>query len=494
MRQEIQITVIGADGQRESLLVYPGMSLVSALELNGWTILSGTEESETDRWKVKVLEEDPQIPLNERKQLTLQEIEQKIRRADLYPVKKDIEVYLNASYVKRDPWQGLEWKKLSEHLPLIYKNIYLPGRQVNLPSALQEMHQALYDRIVAALTGYRIFLHPQDLKELAFLDRVGRPVIELKALANEQLKEVYALSRKERPIIGVILSLEAETITLILVDLMNGQKLDQYSAPNQVYQALSGASKRESSALKKEKMDLFDNLHQSLREQIQNMMDAFLEKHKQIRTQDIYRTVIMGQTVLLHIFMGIPPVDISRAGLHAIFYQEIQPSPQGQVPKMNPWGEYIVLQQWGHMMGSDALTTCLALYQETQAPVLILQATLRGQASLQVGKKIWVKGVFERVPDTSMLQSSIGSLLAAAGIRMEELEKVYVSVPFAQDISPLKEKIKVVFSRLSEEKIQYVGAPHFVGAQIALLSEVGREKLKEIQQKTVFCIDGMDFH
>ena len=67
MRQEIQITVIGADGQRESLLVYPGMSLVSALELNGWTILSGTEESETDRWKVKVLEEDPQIPLNERK-------------------------------------------------------------------------------------------------------------------------------------------------------------------------------------------------------------------------------------------------------------------------------------------------------------------------------------------------------------------------------------------------------------------------------------------
>ena len=482
MPKEIQICVVDAGGASENIFAYQGNTLASALLLNGWELKNQTDAN----WKVLVRGGNAGISSGERKKLTPEELEQGIRRADLYKIEEPVQVHLHAGYIRKNIWGSIAWEQVPEDLPWTYMNIYLPGRQMNLPGVLQETEQALYDRIVSALQGYHILLEPQELRELAFIDRLGRPVIELQALINSRRREVYALLRKQNPMAGAVVSLEADTVTVLLVDLKSGQTLEQYTETSILYERLSELAEKNPSSQKKYTENLMAELHQILRKQVQKIMDAVLERHENIRSRDIYRTVIMGQTALLHVFMNIPPVDISTPGLHALFYQSMQLCPQGQVPQMNPWGEYIVLQQWGHLVGSDALAAALALYTENPEPVLMVQPAAGGQVSLKIGKKIWVTESFQHVPDVSLLQAGVGKLMASAGIRMEKVNKVYVVLPSAQEVLPVQEKLNKVLSRIGPEKIYYMGAAHFIGGKMALLSESFRKKMNEIQKRSIF--------
>lgn len=484
MKKEVRITVEGPDGIRDVFWAYQGNTLSSVLELNGW---KRTEERMDDDscWKVRVIGNAAALSIEESCLLKADERENGIRRADLYRVEEPIQVVLHEGFQKDGLWGELHWEELGQEIPWHYRDLYLPGRPLHLPDVFQEGSEVLFDRMAAALSDCTIRFDMQELKEMAFLDRPGRPVIELKALVNVPKQEVYSITRREHPITGLLISLEAETVTLLAFDLRSGKKLAQHTEESILYHKLTAAANR-----RRERQPgqdaTFAELHQAIREQIQRIMDEILAQYDTIRPRDIYRTVVIGQTALLHILLSVPPMDAAEGGLHSLFYQEMQLCPQGQVPEMNPWGEYRVLQQWGHMVGSDALAACMALGDCTQEPILLLQPTLGGFMALKIGERIWAEEAYGGiVPSAERLRNSMEGLLRMAGCPLGRLRRVYVCVPVSGKLEVIREKMQLVLQQAAQRAV-YVLSPHFIGGQMALLSDEYREKLRKMKETTCF--------
>ncbi len=476
MGKEIEVTIITADGSREVVLGCKGCLLEALLEENGYVSNGKLEESALR--KVEIVGDAAATPLEERN-LTPEEIAGGVRLVNLFKIQSPVKVQLNPGY-KKDPVGVMpDWAVLAAGLPWHYENVYLPGRQGELPEVMDQ-YPALYDRMAAALPGYTLRPDPKQIRELAFLDRVGRPVIELKALLDERTKTVLQIARQEEPLLGMAVSLDAETVTLLLVNLQDGSLLEQLTETGAIFEKLTEASRQRERA-----ENLFESLHTAACEQIQRMANELLERQK-VKPENVLRTVVLGQTPPLHILLGIPPQDVSNPGLHALFYAEMPLDAAGQTPAMNPKGDYILLQQMTHMVGSDALAAAWALRETNGVPLLMIQPAAGGQVMLQQGEKLWATPAFHGTPDVSILQQIVGNVLAEAGLQMEDLGRVAVLMPFTQALPPVKDKMRRLFSRIAPEKVRYISAPHFTGARAALLSDDVCRALREICARVTF--------
>ena len=409
MGKEIEATILTADGSREVVSAYEDCLLETLLIVNGYTASEGGENPR----RVEIIgDAAPATPL-EKRNLTPEEITGGVRLANLYKIQSPVTVRLNPAWKKEPALNPPDWAALAAGIPWRYENVYLPGRQGE-PSEGAEPYPALYDRMAAALPDCTLRIEPKEIREAAILDRVGRPMIELKALLDERTKTVRQMTRLEEPLLGLAISLDAETVTLMLVSLKDGALLEQLTETGAIYEKLTEAAKSRERA-----ENLFDDLHAAACGQIQRMADELFARHE-VKPQQVMRTVVLGQTPPLHILLGIPPQDVSNPGLHALFCAEMPLEAAGRTPAMNPGGDYILLQQLTHMVGSDALAAAWALRAADDTPLLMIQPAAGGQIMLQQGEKLWATPAFRGTPDAGALLVAAGSVLEEAGLQMEE--------------------------------------------------------------------------
>ena len=226
MLEQVSIKVVDPEQKDRRVWAIRGQNLREALVLTGLDP-GGTCGGRGTCGKCKVRVEDAAYSMGpeERGHLLPEEIKAGERLACFINVEEPMTVRVDYS-------ENIKGSKVKPRIAEPGRETrYVETRRIFIEGLDKQNPVPIFDRLRQALPGMILKIPPDNLNELAALDRQGRPTMELYALIFEG-REVRCLSRSQESAFGVALDLGSTSLQASLVDLVTGEVLAISSQTN----------------------------------------------------------------------------------------------------------------------------------------------------------------------------------------------------------------------------------------------------------------------
>lgn len=376
MQEQVKINLIAADGKSYSQWAPIGKSLweILATSISGFAAECGGRGT-CGKCKVRVAGEISPITEEEKAKLLPDELNSGERLACYTRVMGTVDVHL--PYMVEDILPASMAKPVSGKKAAQYRKFFIPGLDKQNP-------QPIYQRIRQALPELEFQITVKNLNELAGLDREGRPSLELIGLILDNKYLLYA-GRNEKPAYGIALDLGTTSLLASLINLVDGQVMGIVSQTNM--QRIYGADiiSRVSYCLEHE--DGLEKLHQILLNNINSMIEDLLNQ-VDAYADDVYRYTVVGNPVMLHLFMNLRVNGFASAPYAGLFLDSME-MPAASLGL--PAGEQVpvhILPQAGGFVGADAVAGLLVLPSDRKR-YLFIDIGTNGEIILADGTAMW---------------------------------------------------------------------------------------------------------
>ena len=223
---------------------------------------------------------------------------------------------------------------------------------VNLPGPSLEDQRPDLERIEDSV-GIEISSVKTDiLKSLPKVLRENNFNIEA-IIYNSELVEVRGL--KNRHLLGIAVDIGTTTVVAYLLDLEGGNVLDIASTMNP--QAKRGADVI--SRIDYASKGGLEELSSLIRGEINSLIYELCNKNS-IETQDIYDMTIVGNTTMMHLFLGVLPEYIAISPYIPVFSRSLLVDAKELGIDINPNGKCYLLPNISSYVGADTIGVVLS--------------------------------------------------------------------------------------------------------------------------------------
>ena len=178
---------------------------------------------------------------------------------------------------------------------------------------------------------------------------------------------------------GIAIDLGTTTLVAQLLNLSNGNVLDALTSLNPQAEYGADVISRIEYSIRNKGLPLLQNI---IQEKIASMVNKLISKNKVAVT----KVVLVGNTVMQHIFAGIDLTPLSAYPFESRKKEFIRFSPRELKLKTNPDAEIIFLPSLGSFVGSDILAGILATrIHQSEQPVVLIDLGTNGE--IVVGNK-----------------------------------------------------------------------------------------------------------
>lgn len=351
--ETVKIDLVDSQGNRNACWAPLGKNLWEILTINNmYTGAYCGGKKNCGKCKVRLEGEATEMTDAEREQLLPEEIKAGVRLACYLNVNEPLTVYLD--YLEPVAKSKLSLKPV-KHIPTQQPPVKL--RQLFIPGVDREQPLPVMTRLHNALPDYSIELTLKNMNNLAALDRIGRPAMELYALIFNE-KQVKYVGRHPGKALGVALDLGSTSLFAALVDLTSGETLALSSMTNM--QRIYGADIISRVAYCMEHEDGINKMRQVLINNVNSMIADMLGQ-AQCGKHDVYSLSVVGNPVMLHFFTGINVNGFAIAPYAGVFQQElILTAAQTELMAASD-AMVLVLPQIGGFVGADAVSGLISL-------------------------------------------------------------------------------------------------------------------------------------
>lgn len=257
-------------------------------------------------------------------------------------------------------------------------------RRVLLPGLDSQEPVPVYQRLKNALGMQDLILPVETLQELSRMDRLGRPSLEVNALILDG--KVWRVSRQHPRAYGLALDVGSTSLWAGLIDLEKGEVAAVSSQPNM--QRVYGADIISRVSYCLEHPNGLDELHQVLINNINAMIEDLLDRAG-ASAEDIYETVVVGNPVMMHFFLGLPTAGFASHPYQGLFVDELTVAPASINLQVNSSGRVIVLPQVNGFVGADTISCLLNIADWDKASFILLDIGTNGEVVVGNNGRLW---------------------------------------------------------------------------------------------------------
>lgn len=373
MAEQVLFKAIGPDQKQKNVWAVHGQSLREALVLAGLDP-GGTCGGRGTCGKCKVRIEGQIEPMGpeERNKLLPEEIKAGERLSCFCRVKDPITVRVD--YSETIP----ALKAITGRSDLAAREKQVENRRVFIPGLDKQNPVPLLERIKVALPNLVMRIPPANFNELAALDRMGRPVLELHALIFEG-REVRCLSRDKQNAYGVALDLGTTSLQGIMVDLNQGETTALTSHTN--LQRVYGQDIISRISYCLENQEGLDNLHRILINGINSILEELAEQSG-TQLDKVFSYTVVGNPIMLHFLLNSSVNGFGSAPYCGLFLSDYQTTAGALGFKASPEASVLLLPQIGGFAGSDLLAGLLTIQGLSDLRFLYLDIGTNGEIAV----------------------------------------------------------------------------------------------------------------
>ncbi|WP_052877864.1 ASKHA domain-containing protein [Thermoanaerobacter wiegelii] len=186
-------------------------------------------------------------------------------------------------------------------------------------------------------------------------------------IRNGELLDVVSPNNKS--LYGIAMDIGTTTIVAYLIDLNTGKQLDVYSNLNPQKPYGADVITRINYTITNPKG--LEDLHNSIIDEVNNILAYFYQKNG-INSNDIYEIVVVGNTTMMHIFAGIPCVNIANAPYIPAYTKELEFKASEIGININPNGYIVMLPMVSGYVGADTIAAIIAsgMYESKEMSLL----------------------------------------------------------------------------------------------------------------------------
>ncbi|MDD2511411.1 MAG: ASKHA domain-containing protein [Syntrophomonas sp.] len=381
MAERTRITLKSPDGPPMEFWTLAGKNLWDSIMASGMVIGGACGgKGNCGQCKVRLEGEIDEISDSERQHLLPEELRTGTRLACFCRVKGPLTVYLDplALAIQDQAW-------LKTDSPYSAFSASVKNRQILIPGMEKDCPVPLLKRLARALPGLKLELSVDNLNQLALIDRLGRPALELQALVCQEQAVKY-IGRSREKACGLALDLGSTSLFGALLDLEDGEHLAISSKANM--QRIYGADILSRVRHCLENPDGLERLQQILLNNLSSMIGEMLEETG-LSPEHIYYLVLVGNPVMLHFFLGLNPAGFARAPYAGLFCDEFTYPAAGLGLPVNQKAEILLLPQVGGFVGADTVAAVLSLPDWRSSRFLLLDIGTNGEVVLGDRGKLW---------------------------------------------------------------------------------------------------------
>jgi len=225
---------------------------------------------------------------------------------------------------------------------------------------------------------------------------------------------------------GVAIDIGTTTVTTYLVDLKTGEAIDRASEYNG---QISRGEDVISRIIYAGKVGGLADLGQLVRGTINTLIDRMCTRRK-VSPAEIYRATVVGNTTMIHLFLGIPPASIRLAPYIPVVNRP-QPVEAGQIGlNVNPMASVDCLPGLASYVGADITAGVVASGMcDSQELTLFIDVGTNGEMAL--GTKDWMVScacsagpAFEGAGVASGMRATLGAI-EEVWVNSRSLEPTY---------------------------------------------------------------------
>ncbi len=330
--------------------------------------------------KVRIEGEVSPISNSEKEHLLPEEIRRGDRLACYCTINGPLTVYLDYSEFNLDLKETISstTDEFGGPKQVCNRKILIPGLDKDSPNPI-------YTRLKEALAAHSLEIACTNLAELSLLDRAGRPSIELHALIFDNLVVKY-IGKKPKRVYGVAVDLGSTSLFAALMDMENGQTVAVSSKNNM--QRIYGADIISRVSYCIENSDGVEKLQNVLINNI-NLMIQEMVKEANASFDNIYQFSVVGNPVMVHLFLGLNPKGFAAAPYSGIFADELVVRAGEVGLYANPDARVIIPPQIGGFVGADTIACLLTIADYKSSRFLLIDIGTNGEIILGNRGRMW---------------------------------------------------------------------------------------------------------
>lgn len=404
MEDLIKIEVQTQGEAFSSVWAYPGQNLWEVLLANG-LMPAGLCGGLGTCGKCKVRVEGSSRPPaeKERFQLLPEEYKKGIRLACHLEVEGPLKITLEneaaAPNLIASFWEIPAFKPLASN-----RKVYIPGHDRYHPVSIQE-------RLQRAVPDLQFNLGIKNWNDLYLLDRIDRPVLELTAMVLED-QEVIFTGKAPGQLFGLAFDLGTTSLVAALLDLESGATVGTCTMPNM--QRVYGAdiiSRLQYCTAHEEGLQ---TLHQVVINNLNQMITSLITGMG-AHADQIQRLVVVGNPVMLHLFLGLNPQGMAAAPFAGIITDAFSCRAWDLNIMAHHSAEIYLPPQLGGFVGADTTAGLLAIPDGLPEKCLFIDIGTNGEVVLKSGERFWAASAaagpaFEGSGITSGMRAAAGAI------------------------------------------------------------------------------------
>jgi len=235
----------------------------------------------------------------------------------------------------------------------------------------------LLERIRGAFGGCDLEITPLDLNLMAQLDKGGGFEV-VGALLNSTVLRIHPEGGGS--FLGIALDIGTTSLSCALIDLVSGELLGEEGTVNSQIAYGRDIMTRITYVMDDEKG--LKLLQDRVIGDISAMIRALLSK-LDADPEDILEMVVVGNPVMLHLFLGVDPRGLGRAPYVGLFKDATAVRGGGLGVPMHPAGRVWLLPQIAGFLGADIIACLLAIGGGSQASFLLIDIGTNGEIILK---------------------------------------------------------------------------------------------------------------
>lgn len=212
-----------------------------------------------------------------------------------------------------------------------------------------------YIELLSSYLGKDITFSQQILKNLPHILQKSNFEITVTLIENKLIQ--IELGNTQQDIYGIVADLGTSTVAVYLVNLITGQILDIVGFANPQQKFGSDVLSRISYCIDPESIN---QLQSSILSELNSTIKDIISDNK-IASEHIYSMIVVGNTAMSHLFLGIDPCNLSHAPFVSCFQKRINTTAKDMNLCINPNARLEVLANISGFVGSDTLGVAMAI-------------------------------------------------------------------------------------------------------------------------------------
>ncbi|MDK2805191.1 MAG: hypothetical protein PWQ94_355 [Thermoanaerobacterium sp.] len=347
-RKRKHIVKVNYGGKYKEIEVYDGANLFKVLLKNGVPVPNSCGGYHTCGKCKVIVSEHLSISGEERQYLSDMEIERGIRLSCFLNIDRDLNVTVLDEGDALILTDSIDTFNLDELSPRVKKKIV----KMNLPM-LDDQRDDI--RRISDSLGFGVNMPLSVLKTLPDILESNDYNVAL-ALRGNEIISVEAVDSIDS-VYGISIDIGTTTIAAYLYDIRTGARLDVYSDVNLQRSYGADVISRINYTITED--DGLFRLHRIMIDEINKIVNAFCTRNA-ISKENIYEIIVVGNTVMIHLTLGITVKNIANSPYIPVFTSTMELKANVLGIDINKEGYIVTLPMVASYVGADTVAAVLS--------------------------------------------------------------------------------------------------------------------------------------